>query len=76
MKKLLVLLAIIALFGCEKEPTCWACSITTYERVEVPNPNGPWIRYEWQWIDGGIEKFCDEQPVDEFEKVKYDCIIY
>ena len=77
MKKLLVLFAIIALFGCEKEePICWVCTVETYALVRVPNPHGPWVRYANQWVYEGIGKFCDVKPSDEFEKVKYDCIIY
>ena len=74
MKKLLVLFALIALFGCENEyDTCWLCSVERYVRVNIPNPGGAQLGYYYEWQYDGIQKFCDEKPSNKYNKVKYDC---
>ena len=77
MKKLIVLFALFIFMSCEKEEEeqiCWLCSIQNFVKVPMATPDYP-NAFSFEWQDGGIEKFCDEEPQSIKNEVIYDCII-
>jgi len=60
MKKLLVVLVIALLFGCEKSSDdCWICTVKVYKALYTP-PGA--IHAIFGYVDEGTDIFCDKKP--------------
>ena len=78
MKRLLLFIGIIVLFGCEEiSDTCWLCTYQTRNSVEVWNDWYQRWDTKYSYTFDKQKKICDDKPpysMGQYPKTKISCV--